>query len=65
MLKIRADIKNKSLINLTTLKSTNYVHQTYHTMEKKKKTHMLKIAFVAVISRIRSVLRTQRIPPNH
>lgn len=39
MLKIRADIKNKSLINLTTLKSTNYVHQTYHTMKKKKKTH--------------------------
>ena len=37
MLKIRADIKNKSLINLTTLKSTNYVHQTYHTMKKKKK----------------------------
>lgn len=63
MLKIRADIKNKSLINLTTLKSTNSVHQTYHTMKKNK--HMLEIAFVAVISRIRSVLRTQRIPPNH
>lgn len=63
MLKIKTDIKNKSLVNLTTLKSTNSVHQTYHAVQKNK--HMLEIAFVAVISRIRSVFRTQRIPPNH
>lgn len=63
MLKIRTDIKNKGLVNFTTLKSTNLFIK--HTIQCKKNKHMLEIAFVAVISRIRSVFRTQRIPPNH